>query len=144
MSATDNFTTPDKKRKPSSPPSAPLKKRQKENQPEPGRVPMKEDALLLISVAENGEVVTYCSNHPVLGEISGHFGDLLQFYTDELFESVLGVVGGNGYSATNRQLCFAEEIRKMMKESLMKLFSQEIYGGGVPEEGQLFRGTIVL
>lgn len=136
MSATDNFTTPEKKRKPSTTPPAPQKKRQKDNQ---------ENALLLISVAENGGgVVTYCSNHPVLGEISGHFGDVLQFYTDELFESVLGVVGENGYSAADRQLCLAEEIRAMMKESLIKLFSQEIHGGGVPEEGQLFRGTIVL
>lgn len=137
---TDNFSTPEKKRKPSSPPVAPLKKRQKACQdPEPV-----ENALLLISVAEDGDVVAYSSNHPVLTGVRGHWGDISLFYTDVLFESVLDIVGGKGYSAANRGLCFAEEIRKMMKESLIKLFSQEIYGGGHAEDGEVFRGTIVL
>lgn len=140
---TDNFSTPEKKRSPSSPPVAHLRKRQKENQ-DPEEPEAVEDALLLISAAEDGDVVAYSSNHPVLAGVSGHWSDISLFYTDELFESVLDVVGGNGYSATNRELCFAEEIRKLMKESLIKLFSQEIYGGGYAADGQVFRGTIIV
>lgn len=142
-STTDNFSTPEKKRGPSSPPVAPLKKRQKENQKPEEPEPV-ENALLLISVAEDGDVVTYSSNHPVLAEVSGHWSDISLFYTDELFKSVLSIVGGNGYSSANRGMCFADEIREMMKESLIKLFSQEIYGGGHAADGQVFRGTIIL
>lgn len=103
-----------------------------------------ENPLLLISKSDDGEIVTYCSNHPLLAGVSGHQCDILEFYSDELFAKVLSVVGGNGYSPVNRGLCFVEEIDRRMRASLIKLFSQEIFGGGEAETGQVFRGTIVL
>lgn len=100
--------------------------------------------LLLISMSEDGGMVTYCSNHPLLAGVSGHHCDILEFYSDELFAQVLSVVGGKGYSPVTRGMCFEEEINKRMRASLVKLFSQEIFGGGEAKTGQVFRGTIVL
>lgn len=104
-----------------------------------------ENAVLLVfKTDKEGEVVTYRSNHPVLSGVSGYHGDFLSVYAGDLFESVLRVVGDDGYSSADRELCSKEEIRGLMKASLIKLFSEEIHGGGKPNDGQVFRGTIVL
>lgn len=134
MSSNNDFTTPEKKRNP-SPPARVARKRLKQAQEAPT-----EDALLLI-----GDTGTYRSNHSVLSGITGHFGSMeLFFLSDELFESVLGVVGGSGYSSVNRDLYFPEEIEELKKSALLKLFTQEIHGGGEAQDGQTFRGTIVM
>lgn len=122
---------------PCSPP-APLRKRMKKST-EPVQ-----DALLLIATDDAGEVATYSSNSTILRAISGHCGDIEMFFTDELFESVLSVVGGGGYSSVNRGMYLVEEVVAMKKAALLKLFSREMYGGGPAQEGEMFRGTIVL
>lgn len=142
MRPSHDCTTPEKKRPfaPKSPPDAPLKKRNATtNAPTT-------DPLLLIFKDGHGGIALYCSNHVVLSEIRGHYGEdqTDEFLSDELFEGVLAVVGGGGYSSVNRELLFADEIFALKKASLLKLFSQEIYGGDTAEMGQVFRGTIVV
>lgn len=165
MSPEQGFTTPEKKRKqPSSPPPAPLKKRvvhievesEDEIEDEIGAEAEAEadtdtetetearNAVLLLFKTEKGETVTYCSDHPALSGVRGYHGDFLSVYAGDLFESVLGVVGDDGYSSADREMCSKDEIRGLMKASLMKLFSEEIHGGAKPDDGQMFRGTIVL
>jgi len=140
MSSNRDFTTPEKKRKPSSPapPAAPLKKRIKKSP-----TTLYGDSLLLVYINEESEIVTYTSNHTVLSGIEGHHANI-EFLSEELFESVLGVVGGNGYSSVDRELYFEDEILELKKKALIKLFSQEVYGGGKAQAGDIFRGTIVV
>ena len=139
MSSNADFTTPEKKRRPSSqsPPAAPARKRLKDT------FASTEDSLLLLTINDVGQIVTYSSNHIVLSEIKGHHNDV-EFLSDELFESVLGIVGGDGYSSVNRDLYVEEEILELKQKALLKLFTQEIYGGGEASEGEMFRGTIVI
>ena len=136
--------TPERKKRvvPLTPPSAPQKRRQIDDVVSTPTG----DPLLLISTDANGKIVTFCSNHPLLSEISGHYGvdDIDAFYSEELFESVLGVVGGNGFSAVYRELFSTDDIAERKKASLLKLFSQDIYGGETAGAGQVFRGTIVI
>lgn len=139
MSSSNDLTTPDKKRSPSYPAAPTKKMRSKNTQMAPT-----ENPLLLISTNESGDIATYCSNHDVLSGISGHFGNIELFMSDELFESVLGVVGGNGYSSVNRDLYDAEQIAEFKKRALIKLFSLKIYGGGEAPTGEVFRGTVVV
>ena len=135
MSTSRDFTTPEKTKKTSTP-SAPVKKRQKTYK-------STEKALLLISTKDNGDIVTCSSNHTVLAGIKGHHNDL-EFLSDELFESVLGIVGAGGYSSISRDLYFEDEILERKQKALLKLFTEEIYGGGEASEGEMFRGTIVI
>ncbi|CAN0058953.1 unnamed protein product [Ectocarpus sp. 12 AP-2014] len=137
MSFNNDFFTPTKRRGISSP-GAPTKKRTKNTQETPT-----ENALMLISTKDDGDIATYCSNHSVLSGISGHFGSIELFLSDELFESVLGVVGASGYSPVNRNLYVPEEIAAFKKRALLKLFSLEIHGGGEAQTGEVFRGTII-
>ncbi|CAM9693154.1 unnamed protein product [Ectocarpus fasciculatus] len=138
MSSSNDFTTPEKGSV--FPPGAPTKKRATNTRgTQTGR-----KALLLISTNDNGDIATYCSNHSVLSGISGHFGSIDSFLSDELFESVLGVVGGGGYSSVNRNLFVPEEIAERKKSALLKLFSLEVHGGGEAPMGEVFRGTIVV
>ncbi|CAM9983053.1 unnamed protein product [Ectocarpus sp. 4 AP-2014] len=136
MRSNNDFITPEKRS--IFTPGAPTKKRMKNTQETPT-----ENALLLISTKDDGDIATYCSNHSVLSGISGHFGSIELFLSDELFESVLGVVGGSGYSSVNRSLYVPEEIAERKKSALLKLFSLEIHGGGEAPTGEVFRGTIV-
>lgn len=141
---TTGFTTPTRTKRTKhnmSPPAAPERKKPRKS------VAPTVNALLLIATDENGGVVTYSSNHPLLSEVMGFYGegDISLFFTDELYESVLNVVGGNdGSSAADRLLMVVEEIMELKKASLRRLFSEEVYGGGAAVAGQVFRGTIVL
>lgn len=154
MSHEQGFTTPETKRKQSfSPPPAPLKKgfveTEVEDDIEDDIVDEIEDetenaVLLVFKTEKEGEIATYCSNHPVLSGVSGYHGDFLSVCAGDLFESVLRVVGDDGYSSVDREMCLKEEIRGLMKASLITLFSEEIHGGGKPDDGQVFRGTICL
>lgn len=137
MGSNNDFVTPEKGT--FLPPGAPTKKRAKTAQGTPP-----ENALLLISTNDDGDIATYYSNHSVLSGISGHFGSIDLFLSDELFESVLGVVGGGGYSSVNRNLFVPEEIAERKKSALLKLFSLEVHGGGEAPTGEVFRGTIVV
>ncbi|CAM9235956.1 unnamed protein product [Ectocarpus sp. 8 AP-2014] len=138
MSSNNDFITPEKRRSTSTP-AAPLRKRAKTTEKEPT-----ENALLLISTKDDGDIVTYCSNHSVLSGISGHFGSIELFLSDEIFESVLGVVGGSGDWSANRDLYDPEEVVELKKSALLKLFSLETHGGGEAPTGGVFRGTIVM
>ena len=138
MSSSNDFNTPEKKRCP-SPPAAPAKKRSKKTQTSPT-----ENALLLISIKENGDIASYSSNHAVLAGISGHLGNIDLFLSDELLEDVLDVVGGSGYSSVNSDMYLPEEIAALKKSALIKLFSREIHGGGEAQTGEVFRGTILV
>ena len=137
MSSNNDFTTPEKKRD-CAPPAAPVKKRLKETP-----VPT-EDSLLLIAIDDMGRIVTYSSSHTLLSGISGYHSNIEKFFSDELFERVLDVVGGSGYSSVNRDMYLAEEIMEFKKTALVKLFSQEIHGGAEASAGDMFRGTIVV
>jgi hypothetical protein len=136
MSSNDDYTTPEKKRK-ASPPAAPDKKRLKKT-PTPT-----EDYLLLVYISDDGQLVSYSSNHAVLSGVSGHHGNI-EFLSDELFENVADVVGGNGYSSVSRDMYFPDEIMDFKKKALIKLFSEETFGGGGAQGGEVFRGTIVM
>lgn len=136
MSSNDDYTTPTKTRKP-SPPAAPARKRLKKT------LAPTEDALLLVYINDDGQLVNYSSNHTVLSGIKGHH-DNIEFLSDELFEGVLGVVGGNGYSSVSRDMYFEDEIEELKKKALIKLFGQEVHGGGEAQAGEVFRGTMVI
>ncbi|CAM9865945.1 unnamed protein product [Ectocarpus sp. 12 AP-2014] len=142
MSSDTVFTTPERKKRSSfpSPPAAPTKKRVKMAQ----QAAPAENALLLITIKGDGDIATYCSNHAVLAGIGGHFGSAESFLSDELFESVLGVVGGSGYSSVNRDLYDEEEIAELKESALLKLFSKGVHGGGEADPGDVFRGTVVM
>ena len=99
---------------------------------------------MLITHKNDGDIAAYSSNHPVLSGISGHFTDIDLFLSDEVFESVIGIVGANGFSLVNRHMYLEEEVAEIKKRTLIKLFSQTAFGGGDAESGEMFRGTIVV
>ncbi|CAM9189812.1 unnamed protein product [Ectocarpus sp. 12 AP-2014] len=125
-----------------SPPAPPARQKPRTN-----AVALPGQPLLLIATDENVGIVTYSSNHPLLSEVAGFYGDgdINLFFTDELYDRVLAEVGGNdGSSPTDRLLMFVDEIEELKKASLLRLFSEELYGGSRAVPGQVFRGTIVL
>lgn len=137
--STSAFTTPDKKRSTkASPPAAPLKKRL--------RTKAKKLAPLLLISSKDGEIRPYSSNHSLFAEVGGHYDDedIELFYTDEMYERVVRIIGNDG-STDDRELPLSEgEVVAMKKATLVTFFSEEIFGGGAAEPGEVFRGTIVV